>query len=319
MTKSKLGLEVEEPQQKINSLKTFAYSEISTSSNEIIAEFKNKGFIAISKAPNFEKAYKNFIHVAREFTNLPSEVQSQCTPIDSYARGWSRGIEVFNKRKDTYKGSYYVNIPEIPSQPNIWPHHESILAFQECYMEVAEIIHNVGEKILSLLLKNLQNTTCVARMLHYSAVPEGEDDGNPNWCGTHKDHGLFTGLGPEVYFPSTSNDNKTVDKPPNSGLYILNNPITTPNDDVILFQIGEALELATDGRTTATEHFVRKAYGGYERFTLAVFIQPKEDMILSCKNKHVLEKYEDRYTSDMTYKVWNDRSLARYNPDFDDS
>merc|ERR1711862_388647 len=178
----------------------------------------------------------------------------------------------------------------------------------------AEIIHNVGQEVLSLLLNKNQETTCVARMLHYSAIPEGEDDGNPNWCGLHKDHGLFTGLGPERYFLS----GKQTAKPPNSGLYILNNEIY-PKDDVILFQIGEALELATNGRTTATEHYVQKAFLGYERYALAVFFQPNEDMALSCQNEYVLKKYADRYSPDMTYRVWNDRSLARYNPNFDKS
>ena len=285
-------------------MKTFNYPEIKASSTEIIQEFRTNGYIAISQVPGFKTAYDELIDISREFTNLPLDVQGKYSPKDSYARGWSRGIEMFHKKKDTYKGSYYVTLPESPSYPNIWP--SELPDFQSRYEKVVGIIHGVGEQVLSMLIDSLDETTVVSRMLHYSTIPKGEDDGNPNWCGSHKDHGLFTGLGPEVYFHS----GKQTDKPSNSGLYILNNP--APND-AMLFQIGEALELISNGETTATEHYVRKAYGGYERFTLAVFFQPRDDLILNCDDGGVVEKYKDRYVKGMTYKNWNDRSFARYN------
>lgn len=290
-------------------LRIFRYDQLRTYKREIINDLHNQGFIAVNNVPGFAEAYQRFISASRDFISLPLNQQAEeCTPSDSYARGWSRGVEVFNNKKDSYKGSYYAYFPESASYRNIWP--RSIPSFQTCYTEVTETISRVGKEVLSLLLTN-QKTSCVARMLHYSAISEGEDDGNPNWCGLHKDHGLFTGLGPEVYFlhdaPAT--------KPDNSGLYILDQAISSPSD-VILFQVGEALELATNGKTAATEHFVRKAYGGYERFTLAVFFQPDENFVLSCDREEIVAKYADRYSPDLTYRVWNERSLLRYNPDF---
>ena len=50
------------------------------------------------------------------------------------------------------------------------------------------------------------------------------------------------------------------------------------------------------------EHFEYKAYRGYEHFTLAVFFQARDDMVLSYSDENVVEKYNDRYSLDMTYK-----------------
>lgn len=274
----------------------------------MMADFRDHGFIAISGVPGFVEAYDRFIAAAREFTALPAEIQAECTPADSFGRGQSRGIEALAEgRKDTYKGSYYAWSPDNEAHPNVWP--RSLPRFQTAYLEVAGIIAGVGKEILPLLDRP-EETICLARMLHYGAVPEGEDDGNPNWCGLHRDHGLITGLCPEVYF----RDGERVEKPAGSGLYILGREISPP-PGVMMFQIGEVLELVTNGATRATEHWVQKALGGYERYTMAVFFDPPEDMRITCTNEGVIAKYADRYTPGVLYKTWGERSYAKYNPD----
>ena len=82
----------------------------------------------------------------------------------------------------------------------------------------------------------------IGRMLYYAPIKTNKDNKNPNWCGIHRDHGLFTALAPGVFFKN----NKQVSKPKDAGLYVRGKPINIPND-VLLFQIGETFELLTNG------------------------------------------------------------------------
>jgi len=289
-------------EKKEMELRIFPYNEIRESASEILNDFCTKGFIAIGEVPGFIEAYERFLSTAQEFTALPTKVQAECTPELSFARGWSRGIEVFDGKKDTYKGSYYACIPDDSS--NIWPNQLPL--FRKYFVEVSNHIARVGKEILPLVGMQ-EETTCVTRMLHYGAISENEDDGNPYWCGLHRDHGLFTGLCPEVYF----REGKRSPKPERSGLHILDAEISLKG--VMMFQIGESLEVYTNGSVRATEHYVQKAFGGYERYTMASFFQASDDLKLSCTNPDVIDKYSDRYSSNMTFKTWNDRSLAKYN------
>ena len=76
---------------------------------------------------------------------------------------------------------------------------------------------------------------------------------------------------------------------------------------LLLFQIGEVAELITNGAVTATEHEVRKAVGGYERFSFAHFITPMADYVM----ESALAKYNDRFSPGMTYGEWNQPFLCQ--------
>jgi len=287
--------------------KVFPFARLSHFAHEIIESFEQKGFIVVGEIPGFKEAYRRYITAAEAFAALSQEEKARCSPDDCFGRGWSNGIEVFNGKRDSYKGSYYAWCPDNPRNPNIWP-TSSLPTFEKDYMVVAEIVSRAGKEILSLLGQNFQ-INCLARMLYYTSVPNGEDDGNPNWCGKHRDHGLFTGLCPEVFFKN----GQKAQKPEGSGLHILGLEISPP-EDVLLFQIGECLELLSNGKTTATEHWVVKCHQGYERCTMAVFFNGPDEMEVYCSNPKVIEKYGDRFIPGMSYKQWGDRSFAKYNP-----
>lgn len=285
-------------------IKLFAYDRLAASGPEMVAQFKRTGYIAISGVPGFAAAYQQFLAVARQFTALPPEAQAECTPADYFAKGWSRGVEVFDKKTDTYKGSYYAWIPDRPT--NIWP--TRVPEFGPAYQAVARIIMSVGQEILPLV-GFAGDTQALARMLHYKSVPAGEDDGNPNWCGVHRDHGILTGLCPEVFYK----DGKVIRRPKDSGLYIEGTPVAPPAD-IVLFQMGEVLELMSNGDVRATDHWVRKAYDGSERFAMAVFFDPLDEVVINCSNSDVIAKYADRFEPGISYEEWGRRSLLKYNP-----
>jgi isopenicillin N synthase-like dioxygenase len=67
-------------------------------------------------------------------------------------------------------------------------------------------------------------------------------------------------------------------------------------------------EHITNGAVTATEHEVRKAVGGCERYGFAHFITPQPDYIM----KSTLSKYNDRFSQGIAYGEWSNRSYAKY-------
>jgi isopenicillin N synthase-like dioxygenase len=279
----------------------FEYSSLSSQKSPITQAFHDKGIIAIRGVPGFDKAYEDFLNASRQFISLTEEQQAKYTPEDAYSRGWSYGIETFNGVRDAFKGSYYAAYPEkVAHAPNIWP-TQDVPEFQHAYLNLVKIIFNMGKEVLPLINIAIKNNFSVTRMLYYGPVD------NPKaveWCGEHRDHGLITGLCPGTYFLN----GKKVLQPPKTGLFVRGEEVSVSND-VLLFQIGEVAELITNGAVTATEHEVRKAIGGYERYNLAVFLVPS----FTYKIKSTLTKYNDRFSPGMSFADWNDRSYAKYN------
>ncbi len=301
-------------------IKLLSYSSLQESASEIVAEFHEKGYIAVEGVPGFGDAYQQFLATARIFADLSKEEQAVCTGATYAARGWSRGVEVFNGKTDTYKGSYYAVVPDDSS--NVWP-DESLPQLRNAYQNVATIVLEAGKQILPLVGFTHENVKGLGRMLHYKSVSGSADDDNPNWCGDHRDHGVFTCLCPEAFYK----DGEVVSRPANSGLYIEGRPVGIPLEDaisknVVFFQMGEVIELMTKGEVRATNHLVKKATDGSERFALAVFVYPIDEVIINFggSSAEIIDKYKDRLTEEeivsgiVTFDAWNARSLAKYNP-----
>lgn len=282
-------------------MQVFDYSSLSFQKNQIVQGFHGKGIIAIRGVPGFVKAYEDFIKSAQKFINLPQEKRAQYTPPDAYGRGWSYGIETFSGVTDSFKGSYYASYPEeFATLPNIWP-CKDLPDFKKNYLNLVEIIFRTGKEIQQFLGINIKDVLSVSRMLYYGPI---HDSKGVEWCGEHRDHGLLTGLCPGVCFLK----GQRIPKPSGTGLFIRGEEIFTP-DDALLFQIGEVAELITNGTVTATEHEVKKAVGGFERYGFAHFIIPRSDYAI----ESTLSKYNDRFSPGITYGEWNNRSYAKYN------
>lgn len=102
------------------------------------------------------------------------------------------------------------------------------------------------------------------------------------WAPPHKDTGLLTILLPGIFLDEKGQKMACPD--PEVGLYVKNRKgtiiqIHKPDGvgECLFFQVGEALQIVSGGLYHATEHCVRgpPSHGrGYERVTMAVFLQP---------------------------------------------
>jgi isopenicillin N synthase-like dioxygenase len=298
---------MEELRPNENPLKTFQYTELSARSGDIMSEFKTKGYIAIEGVPGFTNAYQDFLQVAQQFIALSPEEKEKCTPSNFESKGWAYGKEqLYKGLPDSFKGSYYVRVPDRADDPNVWP--ESLPAFKAKYLALCDIMQETG-KIIFPLVSMTYSAHSLGRMLYYGPVTPETNDKNPHWCAVHRDHGGITLLGAEVFFK----DGQPIDKPKGSGLYILEEEISCPTH-IMLCQIGEWPELLTDGKVNATLHHVKKALNGASRYAFALFMDPDNNQTVQCNNPDVLKKYEDRYKPGIDYTGWNDASLKKYNP-----
>ncbi|GAA6020138.1 hypothetical protein JCM11491_005540 [Sporobolomyces phaffii] len=153
-----------------------------------------------------------------------------------------------------------------------------------------------------------------------SSVSDATDEKiDDSWCGTHIDHSLLTVLCPSLYLfhPAGHHRSPLVIPSPSksTGLFIKTRSgevvqATIP-EDCLALQTGETLELLTSNRLAATPHFVnatasslgkraleaierKKAEdaewssvesGTVTRETLAVFLQPNNDEVVSTEGE----------------------------------
>ncbi|MCH9811468.1 hypothetical protein K0U07_01745 [bacterium] len=161
-----------------------------------------KGVVAVRGIPHFMETKEQFIKAAREFEALP-EAQKACLVPDrlsgdqlGYEAG---GVEKFQREDgswvvDDVKASYYAIVPFDAN--NKWPKEVDL---KGPYLAMGSLIRDTGRLLMQAvsLIQEGAYTRHVGRMLHYK---KSKDMSNPQWCGMHFDHGLFTGLIPPVYY-----------------------------------------------------------------------------------------------------------------------
>lgn len=172
----------------------------------------------------------------------------------------------------------------------------AVLVGRQCDRFGLENIEGYVEGTVEKIVR--ESLVSKARLLHYfpSAGNADEARNNDDWCATHKDHGVLTGLTSAMFVDETSNPPRQpcagleppvlpelpVSPDPNSGLFIQDRTgatikVAIPRD-CLAFQTGEALESITGGKFKAVPHFVRGLGSADERQiarnTLAVFTQP---------------------------------------------
>jgi isopenicillin N synthase-like dioxygenase len=276
----------------------FSFPKLEQYIEQIRHQLFEHGYVIISQIEDFHEIYEKFIQQVKKFSELSIEEQNKSTPINSYELGWDRGIEIFNGFIDIYKGSYYSKFPD--SLDNIWI--ESIPEYKIAWLKLSTCISNVGNALLGVLRWEIPEIQMVTRMLDYKCISDKDNDPNPYWCGEHRDHGLFTGLCPAVYF----RESEKIPEPEDAGLHIKGKKINIPAN-CLAFQVGEVFQLISNDKVTATLHRVHKAKN-CQRLAYAMFFSPNDNYII----KSTSESFSDRYTEGITFKEWSTNSFNKY-------
>ncbi|HEU5280576.1 MAG TPA: 2-oxoglutarate and iron-dependent oxygenase domain-containing protein [Gammaproteobacteria bacterium] len=283
-----------------------------------------EGIVGLTGVPEYLEKSSAYIESARAFCALPEAVKEAYVPARDSGRteGYELGAEKFKNaagewQVDDKKASFYAFVPNDPR--NTWPTEVDL---KTAYMDLAELIFNTGKLVLNAMGLNelvgldINKFVGYGRMLHYHK--EGSlTDVNPDWCGAHLDHGLFTGLLPAYYYK----DGESVDEPEEAGLHIVPTgksafeKVHATDKSILLFQVGEFGQLASNDRMKATRHIVKKAMGGIDRFTLAVFFNPAAETrirttsVLATDTRVTANLAPDGY---LAFSDWERDSFARY-------
>jgi isopenicillin N synthase-like dioxygenase len=227
------------------------------------------------------------LDLVRTFFALSEADRLAVTNLDSpHFRGYTRiGHEVTGGRSD-WRDQLDVG-PELPALvlgphdpaylwlqgPNLWPDEtlpalrESVLAWQD---RLAAIAHRLLQELLVSLDAPrgfLDAAFADKPHLHTKLIryPGRAPDGSEQGVGWHKDYGFLTLLlqdehgGLEVQSPSGG----VIHVDPLRGAFVVN--------------LGELLELATDGYLVATNHRVVSPSSGAERYSVPFFYGPRLD------------------------------------------
>lgn len=281
-----------------------------------------KGIVGVRGIPEYQIKVRAFIEAARCFTLLPETLKDQYAPDHEKGEmflGYEAGKERFKRPDgewvvDDLKVSYYGLVPE--SNENKWPKE---IDLKTPFQELGMLMANMGESVMGKIGLvgpatgiYVNKTPKVGRMLYYRKNENSAVE-NPFWCGSHFDHGLFTALLPAFYFK----DGELIDEPLEAGLFVNSEgkfkKVISDDPDVMMFQVGEFGQLATNDRIKATEHRVHKAAGWIERYTMALFFDAPVDTVI--RSTSVLtqdERYGGKAGEKCSYAEWQKGSFERY-------
>jgi isopenicillin N synthase-like dioxygenase len=293
-----------------------------------------KGIVGVDFTgdPHYETKVQNFIAQARDFAALPEEIKQKYAPNRAKEEylGYEVGKEKFQRPDgnwvvDNSKASYYFTVPDSPE--NKWPEVEGIQnrLFQQSVSKMGSFMLTMAKMVLAKIemLKpqcgvELEHVTGVGRVLHYSP----SESTSKEWCGRHFDHSLFTALLPGFYFKTDGlhfNTAKAVPEPAEAGLFVKTTKegafkkVVVNNPNIMLFQVGEFGQAASNDGIKATEHEVRAPIEPLSRETLAVFLSPRmHDTIHSTSVLTADSRYEAKAGEPCPFGRWHKNSLARY-------
>lgn len=282
-----------------------------------------KGIVGIRGVPGYREKVDRYIDAVRKFSALPEHVKQSYTPNREAGEflGYEKGREQFKRPDgswvpDDLKVSFYALVPNYPE--NRWPVEVDL---REPFQELGALMSNVGTAVMEkigligpatgIYLDEVPRT---GRMLYYRKSSDSMQD-TPYWCGAHYDHGMFTALIPAFYYMN----GKAVKEPEEAGLYVKTTSdgqfkkVVSDDPDVLLFQVGEFGQLATDDAIRATEHRVQKASGTIERYTMALFFSAPDDAVIRSYSELTRDaRYGGMKGDPCSFRAWHEASLNRY-------
>lgn len=280
-----------------------------------------KGIVGMRGVPGYQEKYARFIEAARAFSKLPEEVKETYAPdrsAGSLFNGYEKGKEKFKRPDgrwivDDKKVSYYATVPPHPRHK--WP---SEVDLELPYLDLTSLMSETGKTVLEKIELTgpatgifLENSPQLGRMVFYQNSTDPDLD-NPLWCSAHFDHSLFTALTPASYFV----EDEEIPEPEEAGLFVKVKDVfqkVVADPEVLMFQVGEFGQLATNDAVRATEHSVHKAAGSVVRYAMAVFFIPPMDALLHSTSVLTQDaRYGGKAGDPCTYEKWNEGSFNRY-------
>lgn len=251
------------------------------------------GFFQLVGYGAAEKHVEDIFEVTRQLFALPLHERLKLdNRLSPHFRGYTRlGHEVTHGRPDAREqldfGPERPAVQRHPADqpywlvqgPNLWP--DAVLPrLREVAMAWAEAMSAVGAELLSAIAVALElpedhfadafagTPAWMAKLVHYvgNVVAEAGDQG----VGTHADYGFVTLLlqdqvgGLEV-------------RPPDSDEWIPVEPIP----GALVVNLGEMLEVATQGYLSATIHRVQAPLPGVDRYSIPFFWSPRLDAVIA--------------------------------------
>lgn len=282
-----------------------------------------KGIVGVRGIPGYKEKYQHFIKAAREFSALPEDIKESYKPnrdLGETFLGYESGKEQFQRPDgqwviDDLKTSYYAQVPD--SSKNKWPAEVNL---REPFEALGELMAETGELIMDKIgllgrktgFFQLEEDSRLGRMLYYRKSHNNE---NPYWCGAHFDHGLFTVILPAVYFAN----GEQISEPSEAGLFIRTSEeapfkkVLADDLDVMMFQVGEFGQLATNDGIRATEHRVHKALDAIERYTIALFYSAPMDIPIYSRSVLADDaRYGAAKGEGCTFRHWHEATFQRY-------
>lgn len=303
---------------------SYADLALDSAATKLVTALLQNGVVGISNIPSFESKSRAYVEAARSFIALNDDIKNQYAPNrdQGETEGFEKGAERFKDAAgnwiiDDKKTSYYAFIPDQPK--NKWPNEVDL---KSAYLDLGLFIFEIGKELLKVLEINEkvgiphELLSGYGRLLHYSKDSR-LDSPCENWCGAHFDHGIFTGLMPAYYFQ----DGKEIAEPEEAGLYIVPThgsdfvKVTGYDQSVLLFQIGEFGQLASNDRIRATNHLVKKANTSIERYAFAVFYDVAAQAVIKSTSTLIEDsRYANNKQKDgsITYGKWSQASFERY-------
>jgi isopenicillin N synthase-like dioxygenase len=241
---------------------------------EIGAAARNVGFFYISGSGVDEALFERLLDAAKQFFALPLEEKmrsyigmSRChrgyVPIGE--EGVESGTPDFKEAFDTALDlpvddpDYLAGNPMLG--PNTWP---ELPGFADAVTDYYQAVLDVGHRLLwafavaldedpDVFSRHATKTPSQLRLVHYPYNPDAND---AKGIGSHTDYECFTLLKPTAPGLEVLNGaGEWIDVPPVDGTFVVN--------------IGDMLELWTNGAFVATSHRVRKV--SEERYSFPLF------------------------------------------------
>jgi len=250
------------------------------------------GLIVIKNIPEITKIRQNIFESGFQLAHLNKARLTELERPDAqYYVGWSKGRQYLGDGDDYMQAMFYARIftdtaiypkdPELERKfTNIWP--EELKNFKENYIKTGKAIANCQINLLkhfdkylidkiqtenskeykSFLYKNFSINNDATGMMAIYYPPSlfehknynGKSD---NWCGWHRDFGLFSGLLNPMFF---TQDGKVVNL--KTGGLLVKDRMGDINemqydDNEIVIQAADALFIFSGGSIISTPHAVK--------------------------------------------------------------